>query len=115
MEETEKTPKQQKTPTIALLLTESQAALINAALTHYWAYIKQSGDDELQAIRPEIEVFQRNLIDEVRRPTVPAVDVDAIAWLAAMNRAKQSTATAERGSKAWQEANAMFSRAYGWL
>lgn len=106
----EENPQKPEAPTTALLLTESQAGLINAALAHYWAYVKCSADQDLQAVRPKIEELQRGIIDEVRFPTVPRIDVEAITKLSVMNKAKQSKA--KEGSEEWRKANTKFNHAY---
>jgi hypothetical protein len=63
MMEEEKLPAQNP---IILALTEEQPGILNAALAHYWRYLKHNPDQELQATTSQVEDLQRHLVEQAR-------------------------------------------------
>ncbi|SRR6266567_6686928 len=70
--------------TIALALTEREAALLNAALRHYWLHLKSK--HELHAALPTIEALQREIVDQSRAPVLHPTSVAGIKHLIVLNR-----------------------------
>lgn len=97
-------------PSYAFVFGEEQAEILNAALSRYLTHLKEHEDPEIRAIIPHVEQLQRMIVDEVRTPTIPYIDVKTLGMLSQMNHAKQVSS----GPQA-QAAQEMFKVAHSWL
>ena len=99
-------------PSYAFVFGEEQAEILNAALARYLAHLKEHEDPAIRAIIPHVEQLQRMLVQEVRQPTIPYIDVKALAYLSQMNYAKRQL---ESGGPNAQVAQDLFRIAQSWL
>lgn len=97
-------------PSYAFVFGEEQAEILNAALSRYLTHLKEHEDPEICAIIPHVEQLQRLLVQEVRTPTIPYIDVKAIGMLSQMNHARML-----RTGPHAQEAQTLFAMAQSWL
>ncbi|GHO99154.1 hypothetical protein KSF_092020 [Reticulibacter mediterranei] len=52
-------------PFIVLTLDLEQAAILNAAIAHYWIHMRQSTSSELRPIASQVADVQRLLVEKV--------------------------------------------------
>jgi hypothetical protein len=100
-------------PVYVLAFSEEQAQIMNAALARYLTHLKEHSDPEIRAIIPHAEELQQALVKEVRTPTIPYIDVKALAMLSQMNYVKRQLESG--GPTNPQAMNQLFAYAHAWL
>jgi hypothetical protein len=106
---------QEQPPTIAVFLTTREATALAAAISHYRTYATRNPELELDRGAVLLEQVGRMLIMEARKPTIPAIDIQAVMKLSQINQAREVIRYAGLGSEARKEAEAAFIELRRWL
>lgn len=97
-------------PVYALVCSEEQAEMLNAALARYLVYLKEHEDQAIRELIPHVEEIRQVIIQEVRRPTIPYIDVKALGMLSQMNHARHMNIGPDV-----HMARKLFAMAHSWL